>query len=464
MARDPVHVVVLAAGQGTRMRSARPKVLHRLGGRALIDRVLDLAAAVEPESTTLVVGHGADAVRSHLVARRRLEFVVQQPQRGTAHALQQAEPVLAGRSGTVIVLSGDVPLLRAATLTGLLEAHRGARAAATVVTATVDRPYGYGRVVRTRGRIARIVEEREASPPERRIKEVDSGTYALDLDPWFDAIRGITSQNAQGEYYLADLIALYRRRKLPVETLIVENAHEIRGINSRTELADVGRIVRQTKNEELMAAGVTLVDPSTTYIDPDVEVGADTVIHPGVILEGQTRIGAACEIQAHVRIADSELGDRVTVNNFCLIVGARVANGASVGPFAHIRPETVVGEGARIGNFVELKKTSMGPGSKANHLAYLGDATIGADVNIGAGTIVCNYDGKQKHRTVIEDGAFVGSDAQLIAPVTIGQGAYVGTGTTVRENVPPGALAVSAGKQRNIEGWVERRSRQPEKT
>ena len=231
------------------------------------------------------------------------------------------------------------------------------------------------------------------------------------------------------------------------------------GINSRTELAEVSRIVRQTKNEELMAAGVTIIDPATTYIDPDVEVGADTVIHPGVVLEGHTRIGAACEIQAHVRICDSEIGDQVNVNNFCLIVGARVADGASVGPFAHLRPDSVVGEKARVGNFVELKKTTLGAGSKANHLAYLGDATIGANVNVGAGTITCNYDGQHKHQTVIEDGAFIGSDSQLIAPITVGTGAYVGSGTTVREDVPAGALAVSAGKQRNIDDWVSNRKK-----
>jgi bifunctional UDP-N-acetylglucosamine pyrophosphorylase/glucosamine-1-phosphate N-acetyltransferase len=446
------------------MKSQRPKVLHAIAGRTLIERVLDIATAIEPATVTLVVGHGADAVREHLAPRPGLDFVVQQPQLGTAHALQQAEPMLAGKTGTVILLSGDVPLLNGRTLAQLVETHRGAGAAATVVTATVDQPYGYGRIVRTKGRIARIVEERDASPPQRQIKEINSGIYAFDLAPLFEALRGIASQNAQGEYYLTDLIAIYRRRRLPVETLLIENAHEIRGINSRSELADVGRIVRQTKNEELMAAGVTLVDPATSYIESGVEIGADTVIHPGVILEGQTRIGSGCEIQAHVRIADSELGNRVRVNNFCLIVGARVADGATVGPFAHLRPETVVGKDARIGNFVELKKTSIGPGSKANHLTYLGDATIGANVNVGAGTIVCNYDGQRKQQTVIEDDAFIGSDVQLIAPVTIGQGAYVGTGTTVRQSVPPGALAVSAGKQRNLEGWVGRKKRTPAKT
>jgi bifunctional UDP-N-acetylglucosamine pyrophosphorylase / glucosamine-1-phosphate N-acetyltransferase len=405
-----------------------------------------------------VVGHKAELIRERLAQRAELQFALQQPQLGTAHALKQTEPLLSGRKGTLILLSGDVPLLTADTLRRLIDTHCGQGAAATVVTANVERPYGYGRIVRTEGRIARIVEERDATPSERQIKEINSGIYAFDMGPLFEALRGIASQNAQGEFYLTDLVAIYRRRKLRVETLLVDDVQEIRGINSRTELAEVSRLVRQTKNEELMAAGVTLIDPATTYVDPDVEIGTDTVIHPGVILEGNTRIGSACEIQANVRIADSEIGDRVTVNNFCLIVGARVASGASVGPFAHLRPETVVGESARIGNFVELKKTTMGAGSKANHLSYLGDATIGEGVNIGAGTITCNYDGTHKHRTVIDNGAFIGSDTQLIAPVRVGQGAYVAAGSSITIDVPAGALGISRGKQANIEGWVEKKS------
>jgi bifunctional UDP-N-acetylglucosamine pyrophosphorylase/glucosamine-1-phosphate N-acetyltransferase len=439
------------------MKSGLPKVLHRISGLALIDHVLRTARSVSPSTVTVVVGHQAEAVREHLAASPEVRFAVQEPQLGTAHALQQTEPVLDGRSGTVILLSGDVPLLTFDTLRRLVATHRGAKAAATVVTATVERPYGYGRIVRAEGRIARIVEERDASPAERQIREINSGIYAFDLAPLFDALRGIASQNAQGEFYLTDLIAIYRRRAMPVETLLIENSQEIRGINSRTELAEVSRLLRQQKNEELMAAGVTLVDPATTYIDPDVQIGPDTVIHPGVVIEGETHIGSACEIQAHVRITNSTLGDRVIVNNFCVLIGARVADEAAVGPFAHLRPESVLAERAKVGNFVELKQTTLGPGAKANHLSYLGNATIGANVNVGAGTITCNYDGTRKHQTVIEDGAFIGSDTQIIAPITVGRGAYVGTGTTVRENVPPGALAVSAGKQRNIEGWVERK-------
>jgi bifunctional UDP-N-acetylglucosamine pyrophosphorylase/glucosamine-1-phosphate N-acetyltransferase len=364
-----LHIAVLAAGQGTRMKSSLPKVLHRISGHSLIEHVLRIAETVDPTSITVVIGHKAETVRKHLSARSQVQFALQEPQLGTAHALQQTEPVLTGRTGTLILLSGDVPLLTSDTLRRLVETHRGANAAATVVTATVDRPYGYGRIVRTDRRIARIVEERDASPAERQIREINSGIYAFDLAPLFDALRGIASQNAQGEFYLTDLVAIYRRRGLPVETLLVENSQEIRGINSRTELAEVSRLLRQKKNEELMAAGVTLVDPETTYIEPDVEIGPDTVIHPGVVIEGETRIGSACEIQAHVRIVDSTLGDRVTINNFCLLIGARVADEASIGPFAHLRPKAVVGEKAKVGNFVELKQTTMGAGSKANHLS-----------------------------------------------------------------------------------------------
>jgi len=454
------HVVILAAGQGTRMKSKLPKVLHRLVGRPLIDHVLQAADAIAPSTMTLVIGHGADLLRSAMVSRPNVGFVVQEPQLGTAHALQQAEPRLAGRQGTVVLLSGDVPLLTGATLRRLVETHQAAGAAATVATAIVERPYGYGRIVRTKGRIARIVEERDASPEVRQIREINSGIYAFDLAPLFEALRGIASQNAQGEYYLTDLIAIYRRRKLPVETLVVDNPQEIRGINSRTELAEVSHIVRQTKNEELMAAGVTIIDPATTYIDPDVEIGADTVIHPGVSIEGQSRVGAACEIHSHVRIVGSEIADKSVILNFCLIIGSRIAEGASVGPFAHLRPESVVGERAKIGNFVELKKTTMGAGSKANHLTYLGDATIGERVNVGAGTITCNYDGTRKHPTIIEDGAFIGSDTQLIAPVRIGKGAYVAAGSSITEDVPDGALGIARGRQANVDGWVERRKAQ----
>jgi bifunctional UDP-N-acetylglucosamine pyrophosphorylase / glucosamine-1-phosphate N-acetyltransferase len=458
------HVVILAAGQGTRMKSSRPKVLHEIAGRALIEHVLDTAAAVSPTTTTVIVGHKAKDVRDRLGARTGLTFAVQEPQLGTAHALQQAEPNLNGRSGTLVLLSGDVPLLSRRTLETLVQTHRGAQAAATVVTAVVDRPFGYGRIVRSKGHIVRIVEERDASPAQRQIKEINSGIYAFDLAPLFDALRGISSSNAQGEYYLTDLVALYRRRKMVVDTILVDDPAEIRGINSRSELAEVSRLVRQTKNEELMAAGVTLIDPATTYIDLDVEVMADTVIHPGAVIEGRTRIGAGCEIQSHVRIVDSEIGDRVTINNFCVISGSRVAEGAIVGPFAHLRPGNVVGEGAKVGNFVELKKTTLGRKAKASHLSYLGDATIGANVNVGAGTITCNYDGVSKHQTVIEDGAFIGSDSQLIAPVRVGKGAYVAAGSSITEDVPDGALGIARGRQTNVQGWVEKRKTSPART
>jgi bifunctional UDP-N-acetylglucosamine pyrophosphorylase / glucosamine-1-phosphate N-acetyltransferase len=455
------HVVILAAGKGTRMKSALPKVLHRIAGLPLIEHVLMGAAALNPRSVTMVIGHQADALRTALRGREDIGFVVQEPQLGTAHALLQTEDALRGASGTLVLLSGDVPLLTASTLEKLVERHTAGGAAATVVTAVVDDPRGYGRIVRIGEQIARIVEEKDATSTERQIREINSGIYAFALEGLFEAVRSIAAENAQREYYLPDLVSIFRQRGLIVETVTVPNADEIRGINSRSELASTSRVVRERKNAELMAAGVTIEDPSTTYVDREVTVGADTVIHPFVILEGRTTIGAGCEIHAGVRIVDSAIGDRVVVLNHCLIVSSRVAGAASIGPFAHLRPGNDIREGAHIGNFVELKKTVLGAGSKAGHLAYLGDATIGEKVNIGAGTITCNYDGVNKNQTIIEDGAFIGSDTQLIAPVSVGTGAYVGTGTTIRENVPAGALAVSAGKQRNIEGWVaERRKKQ----
>jgi bifunctional UDP-N-acetylglucosamine pyrophosphorylase / glucosamine-1-phosphate N-acetyltransferase len=453
------HVAILAAGKGTRMKSALPKVLHAAAGLRLIDYVLETASAVRPATTVIVVGHKADVLRQALGGRPGLQFAVQEPQLGTGHALLQTEGALAGARGTVVLLSGDVPLLRKETLSALVKTHQARGAAATVVTADVDAPDGYGRIVRAEGRIAAIVEHKDATAEERRIREINSGIYAFALEPLFGALREIGSANAQGEYYLPDLVRIYRARGLTVETVRVEDSREILGVNSRRELAGVAAIINRERNEALMDAGVTLVDPATVYVGPEVTIGADTIVHPNVHLEGRTRIGSSCVIHAGVRIVDSTLEDGVVVNNFCLIRESTVARGAQLGPFAHIRPQSAVGEDAHVGNFVELKKTVLGRGSKANHLAYLGDATIGERVNVGAGTITCNYDGVAKHPTVIEDGAFIGSDSQLVAPVTVGRGAYVAAGSTITENVPSGALAITRGRQVNKEGWVERRKK-----
>jgi bifunctional UDP-N-acetylglucosamine pyrophosphorylase/glucosamine-1-phosphate N-acetyltransferase len=454
-----VHVVVLAAGKGTRMKSALPKVVHRIAGVPMIEYVIETAARLRPRSTTVVVGYQAEAVKEALARQSGLTFVVQEPQLGTAHALLTVEPVLAKATGTLLLLSGDVPLLRANTLKTLVERQIESGAAATVVTAILDDPRGYGRILRSGERIARIVEEKDASSAELAVREINAGIYAFDLDGLFEALRAISALNLQKEYYLPDLVAIYRQRGLVVETLSVSSPAEIQGINNRAELAAVGRVVRQAKNADLMAAGVTIDDPWTTYIDRDVKVGADTVLHPGVSLEGQTTVGEECEIHSGARIVDSSIADRVTVLDHCVLAGATVADEARIGPFTHLRPAAVIGARAKVGNFVEIKKTVVGAGSKSMHLTYLGDAIIGENVNIGAGTITCNYDGSKKHTTTIEDGAFIGSDTQIVAPITVGEGAYVATGTTVRENVPPGALAVSAGKQRNIEGWVDKRKR-----
>jgi bifunctional UDP-N-acetylglucosamine pyrophosphorylase / glucosamine-1-phosphate N-acetyltransferase len=455
-----LHVVILAAGKGTRMKSGLPKVLHRVAGLPMIDYVLQAAASLSPATTTLVVGHLADEVRRVVHEHSGLRFVLQVPQAGTAHALRQAEPALGGMDGTVVVLSGDVPLLSPGTLRRLVDTHLRGGAAATITTAALDDPHGYGRIIRHHGDLMRIVEERDASPGERAVREVNAGIYAFDLRPLFPSLGRIAAANAQGEYYLTDLVSLYRRSNLPVATIEVETTDEILGVNSCKELAEVSSIVWQRKNEALMAAGVVIEDPATTFVGPDVKVGADTVLRPCVFLEGNTEIGAFCEIHSGVRIVDSTLEDRVTVLNFSVITRAKVATGARIGPFAHLRPETAVGEGAHIGNFVELKKTVLGAGSKANHLAYLGDATIGEGVNVGAGTITCNYDGKQKNPTIIEDGAFIGSDTQLIAPVRIGRGAYVAAGSSITKDVPPGALGIARGTQVNKEGWVEMKRKQ----
>ena len=451
-----IHVVVLAAGKGTRMKSALPKMLHLAAGLPLIEHVLRAADSLTPASIIVVVGYHADQLKATIRKRLGLAFALQEPQLGTGHALLQAEPLLRDARGTLLLLSGDVPLLRAETVAALVRKHEECSAAATVLTAVVPSPEGYGRIVRSGEQIAAIVEHKDASPAEREIREINSGVYAFDIAPLFPALREIGASNAQGEYYLPDLVKIYRSRGLTVETVRLEDPQEILGVNSRKELADVAAILKTTKNEALMAAGVTIVDPATAFIGPDVTIGADTTIEPGVYLEGTTRIGSRCRINSGVRIVNSSVDDDAVVNNFCVIIDSHISKGAQVGPFAHLRPHSTVGEDARVGNFVELKKTVLGRGSKANHLSYLGDATIGEKVNIGAGTITCNYDGTAKYPTVIEDGAFIGSDSQLIAPVRIGKRAYVAAGSSITEDVPADSLAIARGKQVNKEGWARK--------
>jgi bifunctional UDP-N-acetylglucosamine pyrophosphorylase/glucosamine-1-phosphate N-acetyltransferase len=452
-----LHVAVLAAGKGTRMKSEVPKVLHQAAGLPLIDHVLRTAVSLRPASIVVVVGHQASQLQEALSGRPGLTFAVQEPQLGTAHAVLQVEPRLRSARGTLLLLSGDVPLLRAATVERLVRTHQDRSAAATVLTALVANPDGYGRIVRSAGDIVAIVEHKDASPAEREIHEINSGIYAFDIAPLFAAIGAIGSANAQGEYYLPDLVRIYRGRGLRVETVRLDDPSEILGVNSRKELADVATILKSRKNDELMAAGVTLVDPATAYVGPDVTIGADTIVHPGVFLEGTTRIGSRCQIHSGVRLVNSTVDDGAIIKNFCVIIDSHIASGAEVGPFAHLRPQSRVGEQAKIGNFVELKKTVLGRGSKASHLTYLGDTTVGENVNVGAGTITCNYDGIAKHPTVIEDGAFIGSDSQLIAPVRIGRGAYVAAGSSITEDVPAESLAIGRGKQVNKPGWTKSR-------
>lgn len=455
---DELHVVILAAGKSTRMKSARPKVLHDLAGRMLIEHVLHTARALTATSTTLVVGHAADDVKAALAGWPNLRFAVQSPQLGTGHALLQTEDALVDKKGTVLLLYGDVPLLSSGTLQRLLENHRATGAAATVLTTELPDPQGYGRIVRdASNHIARIVEERDASAEQRAIREINSGIYALNLSNLFATLHRLATDNAQGEYYLTDLVALYHQEGRTVEGLCVETSDELRGVNSRVELANMARMIRERRNRAVMLSGVTLEDPATSYIDEGVTIGIDTTIGPGVRLQGKTSIGTRCIIQAGCRLTNVAIGDDVTILDHCVLTDSTVGNCAKLGPFAHLRPESVVGPAAHVGNFVELKKTTLGEGSKANHLAYLGDAVIGNGVNVGAGTITCNYDGSRKHRTVIDDGAFIGSNSALVAPVTIGAGAYVGAGSTITQDVPAGALGVARGHQHNKADWAASR-------
>jgi len=459
----PLGAVVLAAGLGKRMRSRRAKVLHELAGRPLVCHVLVTLAALDPDRVALVIGHQADAVRAAvadagLLGIRDLRVVLQPEQHGTGHAVTCAAAAFAGFRGDVLILYGDVPLIRPATLRALLDAHRAAEADLTLVTLRFARPAGYGRIVRgADGQVTGIVEERDASDIQRAITEVNPGLYAARAELLFRLLAELAPDNAQGELYLTDVVGLAARAGHRVHTVAAGSTEELAGINTRADLAQMETKLRAEIVERWMAAGVTFDDPATAYVGPEVTIGRDTVIGPNVQLRGRTRIGEGCRLDGTVYLVDTALGDRVHLLFGCVADGAEVGPDARVGPFARLRPGTRLAERVHIGNFVETKQAVLGAGTKANHLAYLGDCEIGPDTNVGAGTITCNYDGFTKHRTTIGARVQIGSDTQLVAPVSVGDDAYVGAGTTVTRDVPPGTLVVSRVPQRHVAGWVARK-------
>ncbi len=449
----PTSVILLAAGQGTRMRSDLPKVLHPVNGRPMVDYVIDAASVLAPEPLVVVIGHQAERLRAHLGERPGMVLVEQVEQRGTGDAVGCGLTAVAGESGVVMVLSGDCPLVRGEELARLVARHRERGAAVSLFTAEVAEPGGLGRIVRdAAGAFARIVEAKDATPEELAITEINTGLYCFDLAFLRQALPHLSSDNAQGELYLTDVVGMAVAEGRPVEGLAYPVAAEVMGVNSRQDLAAATALARARVSEGLMEAGVTLIDPAATYIEPTVSVGRDTVIHPGVCLHGATRIGAGCEIGPYSIYRDAELGDGVLDRGHSHLEGCRVADAVQLGPFARLRPGAVVAREARVGNFVEIKKSTIGEGSKVSHLSYIGDTVMGSGVNVGAGTITCNYDGANKHQTVIGDGVFIGSDTQLVAPVTVGEGALIGAGTTVTRDVPEGALTTSRAPQEDREG------------
>ena len=454
-----VAIAIMAAGKGTRLKSKHPKVLHQVGGKPLIAHVIAAAAKVVGVADIyVIVGHEGERVRE-AVEDTGVGFVVQEPQLGTGHALMAARQALAAYEH-VLVLSGDAPLISAETIAKLRDFHLAQRAAMTVLTAELADPTGYGRVVR-KGKaheIRAIVEEKSCTPAQKKVLEINSGFYAFSIQSLFAYIEELKTANPHREYYLTDMAQILRRARQSVVAVRINDAAQILGSNTRAELVDLDRQIRLRKTRELMAAGVTIFHPETCVIDAEVEVGTDTTIEAFVQLLGRTRVGSDCRIRSYSILQNSEIGDGVLIRPGCIIDDARVGNGAELGPYSRIRPGSDIGEGAHVGNFVEIKKSHLGRKSKANHLSYLGDAEIGEGVNIGAGTITCNYDGVHKHKTIIEDGVFVGSDSTLVAPVTIGKSSYVAAASCITNDVPSESLALGRARQIVKEGWTKRRT------
>ena len=448
--------VILAAGKGTRMKSVLPKVLHQAAGKPMVQHVIDAARLAGARRNIVVVGFGAELVRSAL--RGKVEIVVQAEQLGTGHAVRMAEPLLKTEHGTVMVLCGDTPLLTGALLSRLYEAHKKARAKATVLTAIMPDATGYGRVIRSAtGAVEKIVEDKDATDEERKVQEVNSGIYCFAADALFSALAEVNCDNAQGEYYLPDVLSILREKGEKIWAVAAEDYEETLGVNSRVQLSAAEKILRRRKNLALMESGVTLMDPDTTFIDADVAVGRDTVIYPFTWIEGASSVGAACVLGPSSRFSDTKIGNEVTAQ-FVYAHECEIGDGVIIGPYVHLRPQTKLAAQVKVGNFVEVKNSVIGEGSKLPHLQYIGDCDMGSGVNMGCGTITVNYDGKEKHRTTVGNGAFVGCNTNLVAPVTVGDGAYVAAGSTITKNIPPGDLAVARAPQKNIPHWAEKRT------
>jgi bifunctional UDP-N-acetylglucosamine pyrophosphorylase/glucosamine-1-phosphate N-acetyltransferase len=459
MANHDLAIVVLAAGRGTRLKSSLAKVLHRAGGRSLIEHVVRACGPLKAKKTVVVVGHQAEQV-SAVVESLGAETVLQQPQHGTGHAMQVARRAL-GRAKFAVVLPGDAPLVRPETLLALLAAHRNGNAAVTILTAVVADPSGYGRIVRkSETMVAAIVEESQLTEEQRDLNEINSAIYCFTLDKLWPALTRVKPNNKHRELYLTDTIATLTAGNENVQAQIAPDAREVLGCNTRADLAEVDRVFRERKCAALMDSGVTIQLPETVLIDPEVTAGEDTVIEPGVQLLGQTKIGARCTIRTGSVLTNAVLGNEVTVEPHCVVAQSRLDDGVIIGPFARLRPENHLKAGSRIGNFVELKKSTLGEGTKAMHLTYLGDAKVGSKANIGAGTITCNYDGFHKFPTTIGNRVFIGSDTALVAPVRVGDGAYVAAGSVITDNVPADGLAIARGRQANKPGWAAKKRRE----
>ncbi|MEH7481689.1 bifunctional UDP-N-acetylglucosamine diphosphorylase/glucosamine-1-phosphate N-acetyltransferase GlmU [Neobacillus drentensis] len=448
------YAVILAAGQGTRMKSKLYKVLHPVCGKPMVQHVVDQVMKLNIQEVVTIIGHGAEMVQAQLGDSSR--YALQDQQLGTAHAVSQAQSLLEGKAGVTIVVCGDTPLIKAETMESLFKHHEESAAKATILTARIEDPTGYGRIIRNKkGLVEKIVEHKDASEEERKINEINTGTYCFDNLALFEALMNVSNENVQGEYYLPDVIEILKKQGEVVTAFQTDEFEETLGVNDRVALAEAERIMRGRTNAAHMRNGVTIIDPANTYIETEVEIGQDTVIYPGTMIKGKTVIGAECQIGPNSEIVSCEIGAETVIRQSVAhnsSIGAQV----NIGPFAHIRPESAIQDEVKIGNFVEIKKAVFGKGSKASHLSYIGDAEVGSDVNIGCGSITVNYDGKNKFLTKIEDGVFIGCNSNLVAPVTIKKGAYVAAGSTITKDVPSEALSIARAKQVNKENYVQK--------